>query len=168
MKRFAIYPERCNGCLSCTLACSAAHSRSGDIVGAMLERIPARIKILSVDGFPVPVKCGHCEEPACVDACMAGAMRKDPATGIVANEGNEQRCVGCWMCIMACPYGVITQSREEPRTAVKCDGCQSRKGGPACVEACHNGALTLEDIEDIGLPRQLAGAGRTLKKAGPV
>ena len=163
MKRYVIYPERCNGCLTCTLACSAAHSFSKDILGAMLEKVPSRIKIVSVDGSPVPIKCGHCEEPACVDACMAGAMRKDPVTGIVTNEGNEQSCVGCWMCIMACPYGVISQSRGEPRVAVKCDGCQGRAGGPACVEACPNQALVLEEVEKVGQARQLKAAKKNKK-----
>jgi len=166
MKGFVIYPERCNGCLTCTLACAAAHSSSGDIIGAMLEKVQSRIKIIAVDGFPVPVKCGHCEDPACVDACMSGAMRKDPATGIVSNEGNEQSCVGCWMCIMACPYGVISQSREVPRAAVKCDGCKGRKGGPACVESCHNGALVLEDLEKAGESWQISQYMKIPAKTG--
>jgi len=168
MKRLVIYPERCNGCLTCTLACSAAHSLAKDILGAMLEKVPSRIKIVPVEGTPVPVKCGHCEEPACVDACMAGAMQRDPVTGIVTNEGNEQRCVGCWMCIMACPYGVISPNYKEPKMAVKCDGCRSRQEGPACVEACHNRALLLEEIEEIGFSRQVNAGKRNKEKAQAV
>ena len=63
---------------------------------------------------------------------MAGCMQKNPKTGIVTNTGPEQKCVGCWMCIIACPYGVINPSFNSADnnknnqgfdTAIKCDFC---------------------------------------------
>jgi len=133
----------CNGCLTCALACAAAHSPSRDIVGAMADHTPPRIFIQAVRERAVPVTCRHCEEPACVEACMTGAMQKDPVSGLVSNEGHEQKCVGCWMCIMACPYGAVTAHPTE-RIAVKCDGCP-HLDQPACVSACPNGALSWEE-----------------------
>ena len=144
MKQIMVDAERCNGCLTCTLACSAAHSLTGTIVAAMAAKTPSRIQVLPVKGKAVPLMCRHCEEPACVDACMAGAMQKDPATGIVTNEGNEQTCVGCWMCIMACPYGAVTQ-HPNGKTALKCDRCKGRET-PACVESCPNNALRFVEV----------------------
>jgi len=77
-------------------------------------------------------------------------MQKDPETGIVSNEGNLQKCVGCWMCIMACPFGVISPKKNgSQKTAVKCDLCKGRKNGLACVEACPNGALVFMEEDDF-------------------
>ena len=52
---------------------------------------------------------------------------------------SEENCVGCWMCAMVCPYGVIGR-HTEVRMAVKCDRCKSLDV-PACVAACPSGAL---------------------------
>jgi len=47
--------------------------------------------------------------------------------------------VGCWMCAMVCPYGVIGR-HTEVRMAVKCDRCKDLDV-PACVAACPTGTL---------------------------
>lgn len=143
--------ELCNGCLTCVLACAAAHSGSGTIPGAMAEGALSRIQVLPARGRAVPVACRHCEDPPCVDACMTGAMRKDPRTGVVTNEGSEQACAGCWMCVMACPYGAITQD-VAGKVAIKCDRCVGSPS-PACVEACPNLAILLMDVDSFAEER---------------
>lgn len=163
MKQIMVDVRLCNGCLTCTLACAAAHSLSQTITGAMAEKTPARIQVLPVKGQAVPLMCRHCEEPACVDACMTGAMQKDPVTGIVSNEGHEQTCVGCWMCIMACPYGAITQHPAK-KIALKCDRCPCRKV-PACVEACPNNALRFVEVDTFAGER-VAKAAAALSSTG--
>lgn len=164
MKQIMIDVERCNGCLTCTLACGAAHSLSQSIVGAMEEKIPSRIQVLSARGKVVPLMCRHCEDPACVVACMSGAMKKDPNTGIVTNEGNEQSCVGCWMCIMACPYGAIKQHPRE-RITLKCDRCGDREI-PACVEACHEKALLFIEVDEFAQRREKKAAASLADEEG--
>lgn len=153
MKSLLVAQEYCTGCKRCEQACIAAHSRTGDAVRAFLERPPAKTRLFveSAEG-PVPLVCRHCEEPLCVSACMAGCMQKDSVTGVVDNKGHEQQCVGCWMCIMACPYGVIVpefdvaQTAATPfNTAVKCDLCAGRDV-PACVEACPMSVLDLGEM----------------------
>lgn len=156
MKEIMIDAGRCNGCLTCTLACAAAHSLSQTILGALTEKVPSRIHVLPVKGKAIPLMCRHCEEPACVDACMTGAMQKDPNTGIVTNEGNEQTCVGCWMCIMACPYGAITQHPFK-KIALKCDRCKGREV-PACVETCPNNALRFVEVDTFARERAMRAA----------
>ncbi len=96
MKRLFLHLERCVGCERCELACMAAHSKTGDILFSSLE-VPhpkTRIFVESINGKAVPLVCRHCEEPPCVEACMAGCMQKDPDRGIVHNMGHEQKCVG--------------------------------------------------------------------------
>lgn len=61
---------------------------------------------------------------------------------------DQDKCIGCHSCAMACPYGAPTfLSFDERDKMVKCDGCIERlRNGlePACVRACPVGALTCE------------------------
>jgi ferredoxin len=45
----------------------------------------------------------HCEEPACVSACLVGALQKSPEGPVT---WNEKVCIGCRYCITACPFYV--------------------------------------------------------------
>ncbi len=154
VKAVMVYLDRCYGCLTCSLACAAAHSASGTITGAMRERVPGRILVEAAGKQPVPILCRHCDDAPCVNACMIGAMQQDPVTGLVSNEGHTQACAGCWMCIMACPYGAIVQAPRGERMALKCDGCRGRET-PACVMACPNGALAYVEVDDFAGERRL-------------
>jgi anaerobic carbon-monoxide dehydrogenase iron sulfur subunit len=156
MKRIYVIKEKCTGCLNCVVACQKSHADS-EFYAPIRDTEPNRIYIQAVEKSPVPLVCRHCDDPACVKACMAGAMKKDPLTGIVSNEFGPQQCVGCWMCVMACPYGVISPKQDGDRKiAVKCDLCVKR-GYPACVESCPTGAIVfVEDEEYAEYKRQAA------------
>lgn len=156
MKRLMVKLERCSGCKRCELSCMEEHSVQKNYCLATLG-VPepkTRIFVEAINDCPMPVVCRHCDEPLCVSACMAGCMQKDPVTGIVNNMGHEQQCVGCWMCIMACPYGVINPSFDVVETrknafaqALKCDFCPERET-PACVEGCPNDALEVQETKE--------------------
>jgi carbon-monoxide dehydrogenase iron sulfur subunit len=162
LKEILVDFEKCNGCLMCVQACAAEHSLSKTIPGALAEGTPARIFLQHVKGSPVPIVCRHCEEAPCVDSCMSGAMKKDPVTGIVTNEGNDQECAGCWMCIMSCPYGVIIQDhRGKTAKALKCDRCQGKEP-PACVASCPNNALFFMEPEEFSEIRRRQEAKKIL------
>lgn len=160
MKEIILDYEKCNGCMACTQACAMEHSVSKNIVGAMLEGVMSRIFVQSVNGVPFPVTCRHCRQPACVDACMSGAMQMDPETGLVTNEGHAESCVGCWTCIMACPFGAVARD-ENSGTAVKCDRCPGREI-PACVAACPNEALLYMEPNAYADTRRTADGRRLL------
>ncbi|MDD2239373.1 MAG: 4Fe-4S dicluster domain-containing protein [Kiritimatiellae bacterium] len=155
MKKLTVTAEDCTGCRRCEQACIAAHSRAGNAALATLEKPEPKSRILiEYDRGPVPLVCRHCVEPLCVSACMAGCMQKDPETGIVNNVGHEQQCVGCWMCIMACPYGVISPSYDAGgedqssfAVALKCDLCPNLDT-PACVAACPMNVLAVSDVPE--------------------
>ena len=84
------------------------------------------------------IQCRHCEDAPCIAACVTGAMHRDRKTNAVSH--NAEKCVGCWMCIMSCPFGVILRDIKEKKVATKCDLCSDEKI-LACVNACPNEAL---------------------------
>ncbi len=153
MKKISIFLENCVGCKRCELACITAHSNSKDII-LSLNEVPkpkTRIFVENINGTAVPMICRHCKEPACVDACITGSMQKDPTTGIVNNMDHDQECIGCWMCIMACPYGVINKTDYLNKSnmrfgkSLKCDLCPDLNE-PACVSACPNEVLEYYEV----------------------
>ncbi len=137
----AIQYELCLGCHSCELACAVAHSGSRTLRGA-IEETPfasARIFVEPAPPYKLPLTCRHCQDAPCVDACSTGAMRSE-GPGLVSNAAGT--CVGCWMCVMVCPYGVVRPDYRS-RQAVKCNReCVGSATVPACVQACPTGALT--------------------------
>ena len=164
MKRLYVIKELCNGCMNCVVACQKAHADS-EFYAPIRDTEPARLHLQVVENSPVPLVCAHCDEPACVKACMTGAMQKDEETGIVSNEFNPDKCVGCWMCVMACPFGVISPKQDGDRKiAVKCDLCRHR-GAPACVESCPTGAIVYLEEEEYATYQRERAQGTAEKEA---
>ncbi len=151
MKEILIDMEKCMGCKSCEIACRIAHSETKSIYTAIFERkLPQkRVYVESIDGFPVPIQCRHCEEAPCTISCMTGALYKDE-NGFTCY--NESICVGCFMCVMVCPFGIINRNRYEKKI-VKCDRCPDREI-PACVEACLTKALTFKEVEEFSIDKR--------------
>ena len=150
MKEIFVNIENCLGCKSCELACTVEHSQSKSLFGAISESpLPKkRVYVEYGDGKNIPLQCRHCQEAPCVDACISGALKWDSQANLVTHD--RERCVGCWMCIMVCPFGVIGREKDA-KVAIKCDRCTERDA-PACVEACPSGALvftTLEETEKL-------------------
>ncbi len=142
MKTKIIDRSRCVGCKNCELACIVAHSPGGQLAGAYAagidKAVRARTKLeVDGDGKRFPQFCRHCAHPACVDACMSGALEKR-ADGLVICD--PDRCVGCYMCVMSCPYGNARPSMGEAQIMIKCDACTDR-ACMACVAACPTGCL---------------------------
>lgn len=157
MKRVFVDIDRCLACRSCEIACAVEHSRSKSLFSAIQER-PRSLPRVNVERDyryrTFPVQCRHCEEPYCIDACISGAITRNPQTGLVTSD--EQRCIGCWMCVMVCPYGVIRPSKEQ-KIALRCDLCQDREE-PACVAACPTGALFFCEAEEFIKTSKAKGA----------
>lgn len=141
-KEIFVRLDRCVGCHSCELACAVEHSESKSLFGAMTET-PAPRKRLYIEEQKVPLLCRHCEDAPCVRVCRTGALLQDELTRLVTQD--TDRCIGCWMCVMVCPYGVVGRLQER-RVAVKCDRCPDRES-PACTAACPTGALVFAEEE---------------------
>jgi anaerobic carbon-monoxide dehydrogenase iron sulfur subunit len=143
-ERISVNVDTCLGCHTCELACAAAHSESKDLLKAVTrgERPGYRIYVETFRFQAVPVPCNHCEEAACVLACPTGAAHRKTEGGPVFID--DERCIGCGMCVQACPFGVAALSTVT-KTAYKCDLCIERLAAgerPACVASCPTRSLS--------------------------
>jgi carbon-monoxide dehydrogenase iron sulfur subunit len=143
MRRIVAKEEYCLGCRLCEINCLVKHSRSKRIIKAFRRERGTAEPVCRVEEcgrVSFAIQCRHCEEAPCIEACIAGAMRREPGTGAVVCD--EDHCVGCWSCIMVCPAGAVTRGKAR-KVASKCDLCAD-EDVPVCVEGCPNEALVLE------------------------
>lgn len=143
MKRVYVNEEWCLGCHLCEYQCAFANSGKDDMVKALKNvTIHPRIQIEEREGISFAVSCRHCSEPLCVKGCIAGALSiKD---GVI--EIDTDKCVGCYTCILSCPYGALSVS--EDKAVQKCELCTKNAcGEPACVKGCPNRAIVYEERE---------------------
>ena len=144
MKKLKYNPKKCLACRTCELACAAGHSESKELFLALREKdisLP-RVKVYGKDlKNNFPVACRHCDQPECVAACMSAALTKDKKTGKVLYD--KDKCVGCWMCVMVCPYGAIRPNPKTKKT-VRCDLCEG-EDKLRCVDSCPVKAISVEE-----------------------
>jgi Fe-S-cluster-containing dehydrogenase component len=123
-----------------------------------------------------PRLCNHCDNPPCMSVCPTGATYKLD-NGIVLVD--EDLCMGCRACAMACPYDArreITYEdveigkefygeayRRQRPSMDKCTFCEHRvREGrqPACVETCVGSARQFGDLDDPNDPvTQMVASG---------
>ena len=145
-----IDPTKCIGCRSCEIECAVQHSVSKNIYGAVQE-VPKprpRASVIPVDEIRVPMQCRHCEDAPCIAVCPTKALYKSDEGFVLVDE---LKCIGCRMCVVACPFGHPAFDYER-KVVLKCDGCvdRVREGKvPACVEACPTGALTFGTLDEV-------------------
>lgn len=126
---------RCIGCNACAEACKEANKLDPEIEDQLSARTWTNVR--EVKGTYVRQMCMHCRKPSCASVCPVGALHTTPE-GMVAYD--EDKCIGCRYCMVACPFGVpkYEWAKALPRVQ-KCIGCISRieKGEiPACAAAC--------------------------------
>ena len=136
----------CLGCKLCEINCMVAHTRSKKILKAYSQEkdeMSPRILVEDTGRVSFAVQCRHCQNAPCIEACISGAMARDPETDAVLCDSDK--CVGCYMCIMVCPAGAVLRNKKG-KIVSKCDLCVEQGGVPACVENCPNEALSY--VED--------------------
>jgi len=114
---------------------------------------PARCKVSIDQSTFATAMCRHCEIPDCVLGCKNGALYKDGSGRTLVDE---EKCVGCWMCVMTCRFGVITRNVGDqnvpgvPSNGINhhCDLCPGQEI-PACVAVCPVQALVCEERKDL-------------------
>lgn len=147
IKTLIIDPEKCSGCRACESYCALKHE-------AHCNPAQGRIRIVKweQEGIFVPVNCMRCETPACERACPHQATFRNYATG--AMEVDPYRCIGCFGCVFACPFGATFADPVNGRI-LKCDLCD---GDPTCAKVCPTGAITCEDASQTTYLKLIANA----------
>jgi Fe-S-cluster-containing dehydrogenase component/Ni/Fe-hydrogenase subunit HybB-like protein len=161
----------CDGCQSvgkppqCTEACIQGH-----FAPEPMEWIQVYEPPLPGGGTQfVPTPCQQCQNAPCVNVCPVGATFSTPE-GVVLID--QQRCIGCRLCMEACPYDrrffnwgdppvppestfmeydPMHQSPAIKGTVMKCDFCpdMARSGRlPYCAQGCPNNAIYYGDLEE--------------------
>jgi electron transport protein HydN len=106
--------------------------------------------VVQIDAVKLSTQCRQCEDAPCVRVCPTDATYRTPTYTAV----DPKRCIGCRLCMMVCPFGAVHVATaqvgaREKRAAFKCDLCDGRSEGPACVEACPTHALSLRHPTEV-------------------
>ena len=91
----------CIGCEYCQRACSAINDVASDRPWNIVQEDQTR----TGKTFYFSRPCLHCQHAPCVDVCPTGASYTDDKDGLV--KINKEICIGCELCIPACPYGAL-------------------------------------------------------------
>lgn len=183
-------PVKCIGCRTCEIACAVAHAGTNPLLSEQWEEFEfaPRLTVVKTAEVTAPVQCRHCEDAPCANVCPSGAIIGKGSSIWI----DEETCIGCKTCIMACPFGAIgmvaayrngmklLQSAlksnvngkweyKERVVASKCDLCADGSNGPECVKICPTNALRLvipEELNESAAKKRLAGARNLLSCSG--
>ncbi|MFH1069546.1 MAG: 4Fe-4S dicluster domain-containing protein [Candidatus Glassbacteria bacterium] len=133
----------CIGCGECAKECRKVNGLGGT---------PSETD-LSANNYTVVLKheklnyrklCMHCLDPTCASVCPVGAFTKTELGPVLYDQ---DKCMGCRYCMMACPFGVPRYQWDKPVPVIrKCIFCHHRleQGGEtACSWVCPMGATRM-------------------------
>jgi carbon-monoxide dehydrogenase iron sulfur subunit len=106
------------------------------------------------EGKYIPVTCQQCESAPCMAICPVKAISRNQSLNRV--EVNYDRCIGCRMCITACPFGAMLFNGLTQKV-MKCDFCD---GDPQCVRFCETKAIRYAEPIEQSLDKQVAVADK--------
>jgi len=157
MERIVLDPTKCVGCRVCEGICSLVNEGESNPVKSRIKVVRT---IENVILYSIPVFCQQCETASCEVVCPRRAIARN-ARGVLMVD--EEKCVGCKLCEIACPVGAITVDPEK-RVALKCTQCASI-GEPQCVKHCYPKALQFLPAEKVGKAKANAKAQKFIEMA---
>jgi len=139
----------------CETACSTYHEER-------FQPSEPRVRVVKWDptGIEIPLLCLHCEDSPCAEACPVDAFYRSRETGAVLIDYGK--CIGCRVCVQACPLGGIWIDPES-LGVIKCDACDGRMD---CVEVCPTDALACVKAERLPPLKRREYVGRLSGRLG--
>jgi anaerobic carbon-monoxide dehydrogenase iron sulfur subunit len=150
-KELTVDPQKCVACRTCENICSLVKTGKCNPRNGRIQ-----VETFDEEGFYCPTICFQCREAWCAQSCPAAAIERDEATGALVV--NEDRCVGCRMCTMVCPFAQVSVSKETGKSN-KCDLCG---GDPMCVKTCPTQAIQYEKIDRSQMDRRKSMARKVM------
>lgn len=168
----AIDLHRCIGCNTCATACKMQNNVPDGMLWNRVITENCDLYDDAVGTYPhltrsyLPLACQHCDNPACQKVCPTGATFTDEKGRV---EIDCDRCIGCRMCMAACPYNARVFNWNEPVRSTgfsygdkdvperpkgvmeKCTLCKERTDKdlePMCVHCCPGDARIFGDLDD--------------------
>lgn len=131
-------PSVCTGCRICELVCSLYNEK-------VISPNKSRIRVVRIEpSIDTPISCRNCAKAPCAEICPTSAIYRDERGVIMVNEN---QCIGCSACVMACPFGAIT-IHPEKGVAIKCTLCGM------CVDFCPVRCLKIIDSEKLSMEKR--------------
>lgn len=142
----------CIGCKQCEQACAEKNRlRYDETVAAEQRQSDHKYTVVLTKGDMFMRRlCMNCQEPACASVCPVGALRKTAAGPVTYDEN---KCMGCRYCMVACPFGVPRYEWGKVLPKVeKCTMCADRVAHgqqTACADICPTGATKFGERDDL-------------------
>ena len=123
--------DHCVGCQVCMFACTRRLGLGGLAKSSIHVRSDGGIR----KGFIVIV-CRACADPPCARVCPTDALTVREGGGV---KFHAERCIGCYNCVEACPFGAALWNEEEgkPQICVYCG---------YCARYCPYDVIALEEV----------------------
>jgi len=162
-KAILVTPELCIGCRACQVACKSwnqlpaistknhgSYQNPPDLASAAFNiirynEVPSKEN--AVRWLFVSRRCMHCDDAGCMNICPSGAIYRTEEGAVAVNR---DKCIGCKLCVQACPFDVPRYDAEGKMS--KCHLCFDRIANdmqPACVKTCPTGALKFGEREEL-------------------
>jgi len=148
-------PARCVGCRRCEAACVAYNQGKTQPVISNIKvnrnllygplyngstQLGQTGEGLYGDFRVVQDTCRQCPHPVpCQLACPHDAI--EVIAPVNARVVNKDKCVGCGICVKACPWAMTALDGPVKGATTKSNKCHLCNGAPECVAACTSGAL---------------------------
>ena len=127
--------NKCIGCFTCMLVCSAVNQKNHSMT-------KSAIKVKTSGGLQGKFKSVVClacrDERACAEACPSGALSKRAGGGVILNA---DKCIGCRKCETVCIVGAVNFD-EDTQKPIICKHCG------VCSKFCPHDCLIMEEVEN--------------------